>query len=248
MAARMLILGFCLGLLPIEAGAEDRIVRLHAAPALAETGLLSYILPRFSLKTQVRVEQVADPAGADIVLGTEGRALFEGAGRVWHMDVVTPGDADAERLADWLRSDVGRRTVLGYAPEGTALFAPPPERAVAVVAVEMTGDAVLGHDVARQKCTRCHAVDDESRMSGIGSTPSFAVLRSLADWQARFAAFYALKPHGAFMIVEGLDPLFPADRPPPIAPVEVTLDEVEALIAYVAALPAADLGAPLVHQ
>lgn len=248
MAARVLILGLCLGLLPVSAGAEDRLVRLYAPPALTETGVLSYILPRFSLKTQVRVEQVDDPAAADIALGAEGRALFEGAGQVWHMDLIAPGDADAQRLADWLTSDIGRRTVLGYAPEGAALFSPPAERPVTVAVVEMTGDAVLGRDVARAKCTRCHTVDDDSRMSGIGSTPSFAVLRSLADWEARFAAFYALKPHGAFMIVEGLDPLFPDDRPPPIAPVEVTLDEVAALVAYVAAMPAADLGAPLVHQ
>ena len=92
MAARISILGLCLGLLPASAGAEDRIVRLHAPPALTQTGLLSYILPRFSLKTQVRVEPVEDPAAADIVLGAEGPALFKGAGRVWHMSLAAPGD------------------------------------------------------------------------------------------------------------------------------------------------------------
>lgn len=248
MAVRIVLLILCLGLTPGAGLAEGKHVRLYAPPDLVETGLLKYILPRFSLKTQVRVTLSDSAADADMVLGDSGRALFEGAGRQWHMEVVSPEDPDALRFADWLMSDVGRNTILGFAPDGEALFGPPSAQKAETAAVEPDGDAGLGHEVARAKCTRCHAVDDESRMAGIGSTPSFAVLRSLPDWEYRFSAFYVLNPHPSFMVLEGIDPLFSDERPPPIVPVEMTIEEVEAVVAYVAAMPAANLGAPLQHQ
>lgn len=74
------------------------------------------------------------------------------------------------------------------------------------------------------------------------------MLRSLPDWEERFAAFYALNPHPSFTIIEDVTPPFPADRPPPLVPIRLTLDEVEAVLAYVTAMDAAELGAPLVHQ
>ena len=74
------------------------------------------------------------------------------------------------------------------------------------------------------------------------------MLRSLPDWQERFIAFYALAPHPAFMMVPNVTPPFPEDRPPPIVPVAMTLDELDHLMAYVAEMAPADLGAPLKHQ
>lgn len=225
--------------------AQERLVRLYAPPGLVETGLIKYAMPRFSLKTQVRVELVGEPGAADVVLGGEGRPLFEGAGAVWHMDVRSSGNAWATRLADWLTSDIGLRTITTFAPDGEPLFAPPsaPERTV--VAVAPDGDAGLGHKVSQTKCARCHVVDEATRMTSIGSTPSFFVLRSLGNWQERFSAFYALNPHPAFTQVDGVTAAFPIDRPPPIFPISMTLEELEAVMAYVAALAPADLGAPL---
>jgi hypothetical protein len=118
----------------------------------------------------------------------------------------------------------------------------------AQVVLAMEGDAELGHAVSRAKCTRCHAVDEATRGWGIGSTPSFGILRALPDWEERFTAFYALKPHAAFTQITDLTEPFPVSRPSPIAPIALTLDEFDALIAYVAAMQAADLGAPLKHQ
>lgn len=234
----VLIVGLVLA---FPAFADDRLVRLHAPEALVETGLMQHILPRFSLKTSVRVEMVPEPE-AQIVLGAEGRALFEGAGRIWHMEIRDASHPGTERFAEWLTSEVGRNTVIGFAPDGDALFAPPtaPERAVAEI--EYYGDPELGHAVSVAKCTRCHAVDEATRGAGIGSTPSFAVLRSLDDWEGRFAAFYALNPHPAFTQVEDVTLPFPPERPSPIVPVELTLDEVEAILAYVAGMGATDLG------
>ena len=136
----------------------------------------------------------------------------------------------------------------GFAPGGAALFAPPPAGDVQVAVVAPDGDAALGLDVSRATCARCHAVETGGRMNAIGSSPSFAVLRGMEDWLARFETFYVLNPHPAFTQVADVTPPFPADRPSPIAPVELTLAELEAIVAYVAGLPAADLGAPLIHQ
>ena len=235
-------------LLPAAAQAQDRLVRLHAPDPLIDTGLLKHILPRFSLKTQVRVQLVATPAAADLVLGGAGEPLFLGLGQTWHMAVRQKDHPGTRRLADWLTSPVGQRAITGFAPAGQTLFAPPDQVATQAVAPDLAGDAALGLRVSRDSCARCHAVDDESRMAGIGSTPSFAVLRSLPDWEDRFTAFYALKPHAAFTLIEDVTPPFPEDRPPPIVPITLTLDEVEAVLAYVAAMDAADLGAPLAHQ
>lgn len=236
-------------LVPVTAGAqENRPVRLYAPPALVDSGLVKHILPRFTLKTRVRVDLIADPAQADITLGDEGRALFAGTEMVWRMALAETGHDGTQRFADWLTSDVGANTVASFAPDGTALFGPPPDEAEVTAAVIYDGDAELGHKVSRSKCTRCHAVDEDTRGWGIGSTPSFAVLRSLSDWEERFYAFYTLNPHPSFTLIEDLSEPFPAHRPPPIAPLEMTIEEVDAIVAYVAAMPAADLGAPLVHQ
>jgi len=233
---------------PFAAAADDKMVRLFAPASLADTGLLGYMLPRFSLKTQVRVALADTPDGADVVLGAEGQALFQGVGQQWHMQLRSPGHAPSQRLADWLRSDIGQRTVLAYAPQGTALFQPPTAAQTAAVEMEFAGDAVLGQRLSREKCSRCHVVDNQTRMSGIGSTPSFAVLRSLPDWDSRFAAFFALNPHPAFTIIPDVTPAFTAQRPSPIVPITLSLDELEAILAYAASIEAADLGGALVHQ
>lgn len=245
MTCRLLIM--LIGCLPAGALAEDRVLKLHAPAALVETGVLDYLLPRFSLKTQVKVQRVGNPAEADMVLGDDGRALFQGAGQVWRMDLTTD-DPDAARFADWLTGDVGQRTALSYAPDGTALFTQASDGEEAAVEVAFDGDATLGHAVSRDKCRRCHAVDEASRMGSIGSTPSFSILRSLPDWSERFAAFYLLNPHPAFMVIDGVTEPFDDSRPPPIVPIEMSLDELDAMLAYVSEMQAMDLGAPIQHQ
>jgi len=226
--------------------AQDKEVKLHVPDGLIETGLLRHILPRFSLKTQVRVALVGQDE-AEMVLGETGRPVMEGLGRVWHLKTNTP-DADTERFAAWLLSEVGQRTIMGFAPQGTSLFRAPELAAVAAPRGDLVGDADLGYSISRQNCTRCHAVDDNTQMSAIGSTPSFAILRSLPDWQERFEAFYVLKPHGSFTQIEGVTAAFPPDRPSPLVPITLTVAQVEAVVAYVAGMEAADLGQPLIHK
>lgn len=248
-AIRWLIGAALLSIAPLAALAEAKLVRLYAPASLVDTGVLKFALPRFTLKTQVRVELLPDPdAEADMILGDSGRALFQGAGQVWRMNISNPDHPGTKRLADWLTSDVGQRTVLGYAPEGVALFEPPSATTQTEEVVALDGDAALGLEVSRSRCGRCHKVEATKRVVGIGSTPSFPVLRSLADWEERFSIFYVLNPHPAFTIITDLTEPFAEERPSPIVPIEMSLDEFEAMMAYVTTMPAADLGAPLLHQ
>lgn len=73
------------------------------------------------------------------------------------------------------------------------------------------GTALLekGERLVRQHCTRCHVVGDLNKYGGIGSTPSFGAIKSLPDWQDRFAAFWSLLPHPSVVQIEGLSPQRP---------------------------------------
>ena len=68
---------------------DERHFRLSAPEALLESGLLGYILPRFSLKTGVRIEILPEGAEAEAALGTKaGRAVFVGAGATWRLGLA----------------------------------------------------------------------------------------------------------------------------------------------------------------
>ncbi|NCQ25391.1 MAG: hypothetical protein COW54_10995 [Rhodobacteraceae bacterium CG17_big_fil_post_rev_8_21_14_2_50_63_15] len=243
------MLSVCIALLlPVGTGAQERALRLSAPVALMESGLMDHLRPRFSLKTGVKIEIVPEGQEADIVLSPdEGRAVFEGAGALWRMrvDGAHPG---AARFADWLTSEVGQRTVAGYAVAGHAPFSLPEPVDEAKPAGLFDGDPAEGKRVSILSCGRCHVVAPERGTGSIGSTPSFAVLRGLPDWEARFQTFYLLKPHPAFTQVTGVTPSFAPNRPPPIVPVEVTPEEVQAILAFVAGLSPADLGEPIQVQ
>ena len=238
-------------ILPISAGkarAADEL-RLAAPQALQDSGLLQYVLPRFSLNTGVRVEVVEERAQAALVLTNQdaGTAVFQGPDATWSLLVLSESEA-ASRLADWLTGEIGKRTITSFEVDGSAPFTLPKTKEAKVVAVSFEGDAALGKTLSMKMCGRCHVVDPKHRMNDIGSTPSFSVLRAMRDWDRRFQTFFALNPHPAFTQVEDVTPDFPIDRPSPITPVEMTLDELEAILAYVSDLAPADLGAPLQHQ
>jgi len=234
----------------LPAGAAADTVRLSAPPGLVETGLLGYVLPRFSLKSGVRIERVGPEAEAEIALVPEGRGrpVFSGQGRTWRMRVRDRDHPGAARFADWLTSEIGRRTIAAFRPGGAPLFTPAAPREAETAKPDYAGDAGRGLALSRVHCGRCHAVNDATRFTSIGSTPSFFVLRGLPDWDGRFRGFYAINPHPAFTQVSGVTAPFPVNRPPPIVPVEITLEELDHILAYVAGLDPADLGAPLKHQ
>lgn len=217
-------------------------ITLSAPAELQENGFLKYVLPRFSLKTSVRVEIVDADAMARI--GTDGKALFTDGTTVYHFD----HDPAADRFADWLRSDIGIRTIEAFSLDGAQIYSKAAAQAAQVVALELTGDAARGEDTSLVKCGRCHVVSKRNRMAGIGSTPSFSLMRSFPDWVTRFESFYVLKPHAAFTKIEDVTPPFDPERPSPIAPIELSLDDLDDILAFVERLAPANLGAPIKHQ
>lgn len=238
---------FILVVFPCFARADDARVQFYADPTLVESGLIKHIRPRFSLKTQVGVDMVGNPEAADLTLAGQGQPVFTGLGQTWHVEVQTD-HAGAARFRDWLVSDIGTRTIFAFAPEGVALFSAPEEEARVEAPVAQTDDAVRGREVAFAICGRCHVTETERRMAGIGSSPSFAVLRSLEDWDYRFSAFYVLNPHPSFTQIDDVTEPFLAHRPPPITPIVLTMEELEAILAYVETIAPADLGEPLALQ
>lgn len=228
------------------AEAQENTVTLTVPDALADAGLWKHILPRFTLKTRVQVTLA--PEGTLRLLPGETGPDALAAGDVV-LALSAPQDPAAERFADWLVSDVGRNTIDSYAEAaGEPDFAAPDPTAGARREIVYSGDAVSGETLSLALCGRCHVVNETNRMSGLGSTPSFGLLRSFPDWASRFEGFFALNPHGAFTQIDGVTPPFPIDRPSPISPVEMTLDDLDAILAYVQQVIPADLGAPIQHQ
>ena len=218
---------------------------LAAPDEVLDSGLLQHILPRFSLKTGIRV--VAEESGIMSLAPTPpGDPVFVRNGIVYHLRI---DDSKKQiRFRDWLLSDIGKRTVEGFTPADGGSFSANFEVAITSEEQEIDGNAILGQELSLTHCGRCHVIGPQNRMNGLGSTPSFAVLRAIPDWSERFQAFFTLNPHPAFTQIEGVTEPFAPERPSPIHPVEISLDDLEAILAFVAAIRAADLGAPLQRQ
>ncbi len=92
------------------------------------------------------------------------------------------------------------------------------------------GDAEKGRDIAIQHCSRCHVVPDHNPKGGIGSTPSFRLLAELDDGMERFETFFDRRPHPSFVRVQDTQP--PTGLPSALQPLELTLAELEDLLAY----------------
>lgn len=247
MTRLIVLIYMCLSFAPI-ARADDRLVRLMAPQALLDSGLLKHLLPRFSLKTQVRVVVVGAGEPFEIAFGAEGVPVFVGPSTVWNMHVRSQDHKAVQRFTDWLASEIGQRTITSYAPGGSQMFTLPVATETEEIVLEFEGNPAQGRDLSWQMCGRCHVVLSENRMNSIGSTPSFFVLRTLEDWADRFQTFYVRNPHPSFTQVAGVTAPFADNLPPPIVPVAMTIEQLDAILAYVAKLTPADLGAPLQHQ
>lgn len=257
-ALRVALLGAAL--LAGAAAAQERRFTLAADSDLAASGLLKYVIPRFSLKTGIRITPVdpAEGAAADALLGRRtavgsGRPAFA-RGDALYLCRAAPVDEENERAAlarrfcDWIVSDVGQRAVESFAPDGARLYVAAADAPTERDDPAVTGDPLAGKRLSLALCGRCHVVGPENRMNGLGSTPSFAMLRTLGDWRDRFTGFYLLNPHPAFTQIADVTDPFDESRPPPIAPLRLTLDDLEAILAFAAGVGPADLGAEIEHQ
>ncbi|MBK0326676.1 hypothetical protein I5535_05145 [Rhodobacteraceae bacterium F11138] len=243
MRALFLCLTLVLNASPVTA---QETLGLAAPPAVVESGLLQHILPRFSLKTSVRV--VADDAGAmSLNASGPGTPVFHRDGVTYFLR-ITDSAPRQQRFHDWLTSEIGKNTVDSFAPDGEPLFSARFETIEVRAEPTFEGDAARGAQLSLIHCGRCHVVGPQNRMKGLDSTPSFAVLRGFADWDTRFQEFFVRKPHAVFTQIQDVTPPFDPERPSPIVPVRITLQDLDAILAFVAETEAADLGAPLQTQ
>ncbi len=210
---------------------------------LAE-GLDKQLLPRFKFKHRITITPVTE-GDADMAFGAEGNRVFQRiGGDVIRLDIRTES-AEARTFLDWLKSGPGKAAIESFKPDGTQVYTT--EQAAVVVERTETfeGDKVDGARLALVHCGRCHVVDKRNRMGGIGSTPSFAALRGRENWSDLFRAFWAHNPHPSFTQVEGVTEPFDPNKALHIAPVEITMDEIEAITAFVATIKPKELGRPV---
>ena len=260
MIARWLLASVLAVVMATGALGQGKQITLAAPVEMAESGFLKYILPRFSLKTQIRIT-IAPPGtdGADVVFVPETESV-DGAARIvrafaddahtWtavRLEAASEPD-HADRFVDWLQSEVGRNAITAFAIDGEQVYGLPGEGRARAVEATAQGDPLEGEKLAYFHCGRCHVVGDRNRMGGIGSTPSFGALRTIPDWEDRFLAFYTLNPHPSFTQVEDVTPPFDPARPPHIAPVELTLDDVEAIAVFARTIAPKDLSGVRIAQ
>ena len=225
--------------------AQDLILRMPEA--MVAEGFDKQLLPRFKFKHRISVSAVTEGA-ADAVLTEKagGKRVFQDVdGVTYRLEILTEDEetkTKAGKLLDWLASKPGKAAIEGFAPDGSQRYST--ELAVVVVEApeEFDGDAIDGSRLALVHCGRCHVIDERNRMGGIGSTPSFAALRGRENWSDLFRVFWAHNPHPSFTQVEGVTEPFDPNRELHVAPVEVTLEEIEGIIAFVAEMEPKNLG------
>ncbi len=228
----------------VAATAAQAELTLRMTDEMVAMGFDKQLLPRFKFKHRITVTPVTGGA-ADMVFGTEGDRVFQViGGAAVHLAILTDSE-EARTFRDWLKSEPGKAAIESFAPEGAPVYTT--EAAVVVIEEEeeFEGDTAVGARLAIVHCGRCHVVDERNRMGGIGSTPSFAALRSRENWSDLFRAFWAENPHPSFTQVEDVTEPFDPNRATHIAPVEITLEEIEAITAFVATLEAKSLGKPV---
>ena len=137
-------------LAPNRVFAQARTFRLGAPDALAETGFLKFLLPRFSLKTGIRIELVDEGEAAEVVLSAarEGKPVFSGLGSTWFLKVPAKDNEHAGRFSDWLTGDVGRRTVDSFKADGKQLFTASLSEDTGEETVVLSGNAAEGEKLA----------------------------------------------------------------------------------------------------
>ena len=213
---------------------------------MIEAGFDKHILPRFRFKHRIEVAPVSE--GGDMAFSDDGARVFAEGDTEWHLEIAT-NDATkkdhAQTFLKWLRSDPGKAAIEGFAPNGEPVFTTEVSLVTTEAVEVFEGDEAKGGDLAILHCGRCHVVDERNKWGGIGSTPSFKALRGRENWSNLFANFYTHNPHPSFTQVENVTEPFDPDQGRTIVPVEMTVDDLDAILAFVAKLEPLDLGAPV---
>lgn len=228
----------------VAATAARADLTLRMSDEMIASGFDKQLLPRFKFKHRITVTPVTN-GEADMAFGAEGQRVFQVIdGAAVHLAILTESE-EAQVFRDWLNSEPGKAAIESFAPEGAAVYTTEAVVVVVEEEEEFEGDTAVGARLAIVHCGRCHVVDERNRMGGIGSTPSFPALRGRENWSDLFRAFWAENPHPSFTQVEDVTEPFDPNKETHIAPVEITLEEIEAITAFVATLKAKELGKPV---
>ena len=211
--------------------------------------LVQYVIPRFSLKTRIRFDQV-ESAG-DIQLVTErpetgAEVLKLVSGETVYITAVGGAveSSDYRAFVDWLVSEPGRATIADFELDGQQIAIPTAADEAAPIEMVIVGNLDHGRELSRDHCRRCHKVDRADKYAGIDNAPSFHAMRSFDDWHIRFSTFYAVSPHKALISVEGSG--IEKNRALiTIAPIDLQMDDVNDIVAFVHSLTPLDLGKPI---
>lgn len=250
-----MIIGLAQGVPSLSA--SERKILITSDTELKDNGFLKFLLPRFSLKNSIRTVVADNPdAGAHVWLTAARepapgrRAAFTDGRRTYFVSIAERASSNkyAARFAEWLLSDIGQRAVASFRIDGRQVYAGAVVEEAEEAGGDLSGNAAKGEELSLRLCGRCHVVGSKNRLAGIGSTPSFALLKTLPNWEDRFATFYVLNPHPSFTQIDDVTPPFDPSRPPPINPLTMAPEDVDNILAFVAGIAPADLGAPIKHQ
>lgn len=211
--------------------------------------LVQYVIPRFSLKTRIRFDQV-ESAG-DIQLVTErpetgAEVLKLVSGETVYITAVGGAveSSDYRAFVDWLVSEPGRATIADFELDGRQIAIPTAADEAAPIEMVIVGNIDHGRELSSDHCRRCHKVDRADKYAGIDNAPSFHAMRSFDDWYIRFSTFYAVSPHKALISVEGSG--IEKNRALiTIAPIDLQMDDINDIVAFVNSLTPLDLGKPI---
>ena len=96
----------------------------------------------------------------------------------------------------------------------------------------LSESALRGLEISQQHCSRCHIVSDKNRYSSIETTPSFFGLRAMKDWKLRFREFFVRPPHPALVNIADVTKRS-KKLPAFVTEIDLTLDQIDDLVAYV---------------
>ena len=211
--------------------------------------LVQYVIPRFSLKTRIWFDQVESAGdiqlvtkrpetGAEVLKLVSGETVF-----VTAVDGAVES-SDYRTFVDWLVSEPGRATIADFELDGQQIAIPTAADEAAPIEMVIVGNLDHGRELSRDHCRRCHKVDRADKYAGIDNAPSFHAMRSFDDWHIRFSTFYAVSPHKALISVEGSG-IEKIRELITIAPIDLQMDDVNDIVAFVHSLKPLDLGKPI---
>lgn len=248
-----ILASFLIGISLIFSSAQAQEKQLYMSPisSLRPSQLIQYLVPRFSLKHNIRIRPSTTDQPPDIAISSETGAspIFKNDQNIWFIHITSSDPQGyAQKFAQWLTSDIGKRAIENYRSDVGDRFSATFDLVKSSQIDAIPEDISQGRELAAQNCGRCHATDKTNRMKTIGSTPSFGALRTFEDWEIRFEAFFTLNPHPSFTQIEDVTPPFDRKRPPPIEPITLSLEDVDQIIQFVSQIIPADLGMAMQSQ